>query len=94
MCNGLKVLWILLLTHLGGDRRWVPLILAWYQASHAQWEKRVKKNGVKFRKIWASDPAAAQRWPPFLLLRLPLGSLRSPIFPPMGSLVPGLNMNS
>ena len=57
-------------------------------------EKGKKKNGVKFRKIWASDPAAAQRWPPFLLPRLPLGSLRSPIFPPMGNLVLGLNMAS
>ena len=34
----------MLLTHLGGNRRWVPLILAWYQASHAQWEIRVKKT--------------------------------------------------
>ena len=57
-------------------------------------EKRKKRGQI--RKIWESEgsPAAAQRWPPFLLPRLPLGSLRSPIFPPMGSLVPGLNMNS
>ena len=55
-----------------------------------------KKKRSQIRKIWASEarPAAAQRWPPFLLPRLPLGSLRSPIFAPMGSLVPGLNMNS
>ena len=66
------------------------LILAWYQASHAQWEKRVK-NGVKIRKIWASEarPAAAQRWPPFLLSRLPLGTLRSPIFSSNGEAGPG-----
>ena len=54
-----------------------------------------KKRG-QTRKIWASKAslAAAQRWPPFLLPRIPLGSLRSPIFSPLGSLVPGLNMNS
>ena len=57
--------------------------------------EKSKKRG-QILKIWASEasPAAAQRCPPFLLPRLSLGSLRSPIFSQMGSLVPDLNMAS
>ena len=44
----------------------------------AVWEKGKKRGQI--RQIWA---------PPFLFLRLPLGSLRSPIFPPMGESGPG-----
>ena len=61
----------MLLTHLGGDRRWVPLILAWYQASHAQWEKRVK-NEVKYEKYGrepSGRPEVATLFPPQITSR-------------------------
>ena len=54
-------------------------------------------NGVKYEKYGrepSGRPEVATLSLPDPILRLPLGSLRSPIFPPVGSLVPGLNMAS
>ena len=54
-------------------------------------------NGVKYEK-YGCEPSGRREVAtlslPDPILRLPLGSLRSPIFPPVGSLVPGLNMTS
>ena len=78
---------------LGGNRPWVPLILAWYQAP--QWAKRAT-NGVTNEKY---GPAKRAQRPPrgdhpfsfqdYLSIRF-----ARLFFLPMGSLVPGLNMNS
>ena len=78
---------------LGGNRRWVPLILAWYQAP--QWAKRAT-NGVRNEKYGRAKQA--QRSPrgdhPFSSQDYLSVRFARLFFLPMGSLVPGLNMNS